>query len=114
MPKPKGAPFHTGDERFEIRLVFDAKETAEIRRMTKEGDLLPDSVVLIWTRRTGGQWTRYTNGSFGSRIIGSQGLHGPYRSREIFSRDLGELKPWAAYLPGLRPAIEEAESNLPR
>lgn len=113
---------HTGAERFEVELKYDGVELEEINRLTKVGDPVTDTVHLIWVRAIGTKWMRYINTGSGSRIEGWTKIDEAgnvsrrttsRRSREIFTRGTGELRSWAALLPGLRPAIEQVELDLP-
>lgn len=113
---------HTGVERYEVELRYEGRELAEVNRLTSVGDPVADTVHLIWVRSIGGIWSRYVNTGTGSRIEGwtkvdengtlSERQMGR-RSREIYTRGTGELRRWAALLPGLRLAVEEAEMSLP-
>lgn len=113
---------HTGVERYEVELRYDGAELEEITRLTRVGDPVADRVFLIWARTPGSAWVRYVNTGSGSRIEGWTKIDEAdnvsrrrlaRRSREIFTRGTGELRTWAGLLPGLRPAVEEAEANLP-
>lgn len=110
---------HTGAERFEVALEYTLKEVVRIGEMTPAGKIVPRRIELVWERPIGGEWRRVV-GRGGSKawgnvkIEGVCGSVGPYRSREIFSKNLRNILPWAEYLmPGLRQAIADVESELP-
>jgi hypothetical protein len=114
---------HTGEERYEVVLRYLPEEVKEVAKQIRHAEVIPDTVVLVWVRRVGGPWKRATNGATGSRAEGHQkieewamelGSVGPRRSRALFARDLGDIRPWARYLPGLRSAVEDAEAALPQ
>lgn len=110
---------HTGEEWYEVMLTYTPEQKAEIHKVTGGGQIVVDTVVLMWRRRVGQSWERYTNGRNGSHAEGNVkidnggGAVGPRRTREIFTRSLGELARWTDIVPGLRLAVEEAESGLP-
>lgn len=111
---------HTGEERYEVTLTYSKEDQEHISRLTATGDIVPDTVVLVWVRQVGEAWRRHTNGQHGSRAIGHEKLayqagggKGIRRSREIFTPGLGEIKRWAEYLPGLRNAVAAAEDRRP-
>lgn len=111
---------HTGEEQYEVMLTYTPEQKAEIDKITADGQIVVDTVVLIWKRKVGQHWERYTAASQGSRaegnakIANARGCVGPRRSREIFTRSLGDLARWTEKVPGLRLAVEEAEAKLPR
>jgi hypothetical protein len=119
----KGDPSHSGSERYELTLAYDKDDIEEIRRLTEPGRVVVHEVHLVWVRTVGGQWQRYTNGVNGSRAHGrlrlsddveAFGSRGQWKTQEIFTRELGEMKAWTTKLPDLRPLIEDAEANLPK
>lgn len=111
---------HTGEEWYEVMLTYTPEQKAEIDKVTADRQIVVDTVVLIWKRKVGQPWERYTNASQGSRaegnvkIANAPGCVGPRKSREIYTRTLGELARWTEKVPGLRLAVEEAEANLPK
>lgn len=112
-------PHHEVEERYQIELEFTPEELSDIVRMTPEGEMVPDRIVLVWTRQNRHIWVRRTAGRYGSRAEGyvkgpgGWGKYGPRLTREIFGRGLGNMNRWAEFLPGLRTAIEDIESELP-
>lgn len=112
-----GRPSHTGGERYEVTLKYTFGDLEGIARLTKPGAIITDTVVLVWVRSIGEKWRRCTRGTYGSRAIGHVkgefGDVGSRKSREIFTTDLGDIRPWAQYLPGLRSVIGDVESDLP-
>lgn len=115
----QGDPRHTGEQRYEVDLVFSEDEQTEIYEMTADGKIVPDKVTLVWTRRVGRPWVRLSANSHGSRIEGhvkianAKGSVGPRKTMEIYTRSLGNFKTSLEYLPGLRSAIEKIEGELP-
>lgn len=111
---------HTGEEQYEVMLTYTPEQKAEIDKLTPGRQIVVDTVVLMWRRKVGQSWERYTNASQGSRAEGNVkienggGAVGPRKSREIFTRSLGELARWTEKVPGLRLAVEEAEARLPQ
>lgn len=111
---------HTGEEWYEVMLTYTPEQKAEIDKVTDDNQIVVDTVVLMWTRKVGQGWERYTNGRNGSRAEGNvkvangMGSIGPRKSREIYTRSLGELARWTERVPGLRLAVEEVEATLPR
>ncbi len=119
---PKRKPVHTGRERYEIELGYSDGEVDMIRSLTRPGQVVVDTVILVWEREVGGEWKRVTSGIDGSRVTGQRrldpsaeemGSRGPRGVRSIFSRDVGEIMRLADLLPGLRDAIEASEAHLP-
>lgn len=115
-------PDHSGEEFFRVALAYEPQDRAEIEKLTRRGSVIAEQVFLVWRRRPGEDWRRYTNSVAGSRIVGTvkrednspvSGLPAQRRAKEIFTRDLGEMLAWAQHLPGLRSAIEDIEMNLP-
>lgn len=120
MPLTQQSVEHTGEERREVRLTYSPEDLRSIERLTLPGQIVPDTIVLVWVRRVGEDWQRYTKGQHGSRAVGnvklthpSDSAMGVRRSREIFSPSLGDIRRWAEYLPGLRNAIVNEEAQLP-
>lgn len=120
MTLTRQAVEHTGAERYEMSLTYGPEALKMIDRMTPVGQIIPDTVILVWVRHVGEQWQRYTQGQHGSRAVGHMKLAHPVgdatgvrRSREIFMSPFGEVKHWVEYLPGLRNAIADAEAHLP-
>ena len=115
-----GTPQHTGEERYEVKLTYTLGDVELISKMAQPGEIITDTVYLVFVRRVGGSWERYTRGTHGSRAVGNEkvvgitGAVGPRKAREIFTRDVGNLTAWADRLPGLRAAVEKAEAELPR
>jgi hypothetical protein len=115
----KGGPRHTGEERYEVELVFSEEDQEKVYRMTGDGKIVPDRVVLVWVRRVGQPWYRLSANAHGSRVEGyvktseACGPDVPRKSMEIYTRNLGNFKAALEYLPGLRLAIEKEEENLP-
>ena len=111
---------HTGEERYEVTLTYSAEERAEIAKLTRDGQIVADTVRLVYTRQVGGEWGRETNGRYGSRVEGHEkvdgmrGAVGPRRSRQVFTTTLGEVCTWTTHLPGLTLAIDDVESQLPK
>jgi hypothetical protein len=111
---------HTGEEWFRLLLKYEPEDMTSVRRVTGAGQIVPDTFTLVWKRSLGEPWKRVTGGTYGClatghvKVEGLAGARGPRQNREIFTRNLGELRGWAERLPGLRPAIEEAESRLPK
>jgi hypothetical protein len=111
---------HTGEERYEVTLKYGPEEKREIDRLTRDGQIIVDTVHLVYTRKVGGAWERYVNGRHGSRAEGNvkiengMGSVGQRRTKQIFTSTLGEVCAWTAHLPGLRLAIDDVESTLPR
>lgn len=108
---------HSRLERVHVSLEYTQGEIEQIGKMTPVGEIIPGLIDLVWERHSQGPWRRLT-GIGGSRAWGhvliAEGLTGPVRSREIFTKDLTNILPWAEYLmPGLRQAISEAEAELP-
>lgn len=119
-PTPHGSPRHTGTERYEVTLVFGPDDLKEINRLVKPGEIITDTVVLVWERQVGQKWERATKPRTGSRAEGYPKpifdlLYGERvrRTRGIYSRDLGEILSWTNHLPGLRQAVGQAEAQLP-
>lgn len=112
---------HTGEERYEREFTYEGEELERVARQTEPGQIIVDTIVVIWTRRVGEPWARYTRGRSGSRVEGytqlrspAPGARGVRRTKELFKRgDVPEFLPWVGLLPGLRNAVEEAEVNLP-
>lgn len=111
---------HTSRETYTVTLGYTCKEVQRIRRMTPDGQIIPEKIVVVWERADGRPWCRVTGRQDGSRawgyvkVAGLPGAGGAYRSREIFTPTLKEIQQWADYLmPGLRIAISDAESTLP-
>jgi hypothetical protein len=110
---------HTGEERYEVVLTYTDDQVAEVAKLTRDGQIVVDTVYLVYTRRVGESWQRYTNGRYGSRAEGHEkiengrGAVGPRRSRQVFTSTLGEVCTWTQHLPGLRLAIEDVESKRP-
>lgn len=119
MRPEKTSVSHTGEERYEAMLQYGPEQMGGIRQLTKDGQIVPDTIRLVWTRRVGEKWQRQPMAGSGSAAIGHvkiegvSGAVGPRKSREIFTRDLGDIRAWAQYLPGLRSAIEDVEAELP-
>lgn len=114
---------HTGTERFERVLAYRGNVLDQVYRLTDPGQIVAERVFLVWTREIGGQWDRVTSYGESSRIEGfvrlsdlaaQRGGVGRWGYREIFSRKTIALHMWADRLPGLRVAIDRAESDLPR
>lgn len=118
MKPQKVSRVHTGSERVEVRLEYAPDEVAQIWKMTPDEKIVPERIDLVWERRVGEEWRRVV-GRDGSKAWGHQkvnwgGARGPFRSREIFTKDLTNILRWADYLmPGLRQAIADAEAELP-
>lgn len=119
MPLQRRAPVHTGSERYVLPLVYSEDEVRDIERLTPVGQIIVDTVTLVWTREVGGKWQRLTHTTIGSHASGREKIsdepviRGPRKAKEIFDRDLGALRDWTTRLPGLRTAIDEAEADLP-
>lgn len=120
MPlKQTGPVRHEVEERYQVELVYTRDEIGNIVKLTPEGEVVPDKITLVWTRRRNGKWMRRTAGRYGSTaegfVKGPYGWreYGPRARKEIFGRSLGELKGWATLLPALREAVEDIESRLP-
>lgn len=120
MPlKQVDLPKHTRTERYEVTYEYTGAELEEVRRLTRAGEIVPDTVRLVWVRESSGPWRRLSLGAHGSYAAGflKVGADEPdrrqRRSREIFDRGLGEIRPWATYLPHLRNIVDETEDNLP-
>jgi hypothetical protein len=113
---------HSGEEWYEVTLVYTDEQLAQVARMTEVGQIVTETVVLVWTRHVGGPWQRYTRGRSGSRAEGciklgypADGARGVRRAREIFDPTRNnETRKWAQYLPGLINAVQDAEAGLPR
>lgn len=116
-PTIKGAPQHTGAERYEVTLAYGEDELRRIDRLTEPGDVLVEEVVLVWERPAGQKWQRVVAFKNGSRGVGAIKKYDGSRWRpahkEIFDRRESTLLPWTARLPGLRNKIEELEDELP-
>lgn len=114
---------HTGSERIELVLEYASDELRQIERLAQPGEIIPDTVVVVWARQVGEPWQRYTKGLHGSRAEGYTklgdtapvGARGVRKTQEIFKRgSVPELKAvLAVLLPELRNTIEEAEGELP-
>ena len=114
---------HTGTERFERVLVYRGNVLDQVYRLTDPGEIVAERVFFVWTRVLGGPWERVTSYGQSSRIEGHERLSdlaaqrggvGRFGYREIFSRKTSALHAWADRLPGMRVAIDIAESDLPR
>lgn len=117
-----GSKVHSGEERYEVTLVYTDDQLDQVARMTGTGQIIPDTVVLVWMRHVGGEWKRYTSGRSGSRAVGyvklehsADGAHGVRRAREIFDPNRhNEMRKWAQYLPELLNVVRNMEFGLPR
>lgn len=121
MPlQPKSAPHHTRTERYEASFTYTGIELEEVWQLTRPMELVPDTVTLVWVRQHTEPWRRLAFGIGGSRAEGhlKMGADDPETrprrtAREIFDRNLGEVRPWARLLPGLHRLIQDIERELP-
>ena len=110
---------HTGRERYEVKLTYAPDEVSEVAKLTRDGQIVVETIYLVYLRDVGGKWERFTSGRLGSRAEGHEkiengrGAVGPYRTRQVFTSTLGEVCKWVDHLPGLRQAIDDVEFSLP-
>lgn len=101
---------------YQVTLVYQPEDMEAVRRLTKDGQIVPDTITLLWDRNVGQPWERSVTGSFvtgNEKIGGVSGAVGPRRNKQVYTQQLRDIRRWVDVYPGLRSAIDEAERGLP-